>query len=105
LLPDKKQSPVLKTCDLKRTRVADNIQDFSQGSYAPSTNFFGLKLLHETLNRLKERERKSFFGGEVVRDTTFKGGGGARNVIFICGVGGSQTVSARPSGRGSFERG
>jgi hypothetical protein len=41
--------------------------------------------------------------GEVVRDTTFKGGG-ARNFTFPSGFDGSQAVPVRPSGRGMFQR-
>jgi hypothetical protein len=39
--------------------------------------------------------------GEVVRDTTFKGG---QETFFPSGFEGSQAVPACPSGRGMFER-
>jgi hypothetical protein len=52
--------------------------------------------------RERERERREKVG-EVVRDTTFKEGGGQE--IFFSGFEGSQAVPARPSGRGMFERG
>jgi hypothetical protein len=55
-------------------------------------------------SRLKV-EREDIKWLEVVRDITFNGGGGSKNIFFFSGFEDSQSVPARPSSRGTFKNG